>query len=136
MARKEHLKKGTKIDGNKGKQKEKKSSSKQHNTEIISEEELNERGGICGNTTLYLTMHLILFLDHSIIYHHTKKLKELAEFIHRQKVLYTPKHGGYKLMEISSINTELAALKKSVQKQYQIQKEKERKETEKFKSKY
>lgn len=117
-------------------QTKKKNFRTQYKEEIISEEELNNRGGICGDTTYYLTMHLIIFFDGYVIYHHSKKLIDLAQFIYNLKTLYIPKHGGYKLMELSSIITELAALKKPVEEKYEQEKEEKRRMAEKFKSKF
>ncbi len=45
-----------------------------------------------------------------------KKLINLAQYIYDQKVLYIHKHGGYKLMELSSIHAELGALKNLLRK--------------------
>lgn len=136
MTEKKSSKKGTKKDENKKKQKEKKNSLGQRGTEIISKEELNDKGGICGDTTFYLAMFLIFFFDGAVIYHHSKKLIDLAQFIHKQKVLYTHKNGGYKLMEFSSIHAELGAIKKSVEKQYEREKMEKKEMAKKLKSKY
>ena len=43
----------------------------------------------------------------------TRKLKDLAEHIHEKEILYIPKHGGYKLMEVSSIETELCVIRRA-----------------------
>ena len=85
---------------------------------------------------LYLTMHLRIFIDG--YFHHPKKKKliNLAQYIYDQKVLYIHKHGGYKLMELSSIHAELAALKKSVEEEYMKEKKEKREQAEKLKSKY
>lgn len=136
MASKKRSGKGAGKKAGKVVQTNKKSTQARHNEEIISEEELNERGGICGDTSIYLTTLLVIFFDGSVHYRHSKKLVVLAEFIYNCKMLYTPKYGGYKLMEISSIYTEIAQLSKAVKKQWEEEKEEERKEAEKFKSKY
>ena len=48
-----------------------------------------------------------------------KKLKDLAEYIYETESLYIAKHGGFKLLEISSIETKLCNIR---------QEERERKE--------
>ena len=111
--RSEKSKKGSK--NNKAKrnvQTVEKAPGRQSKEEIISEEELENRIAISGDIRLYLTMHLRIFIDG--YFHHPKKKKliNLAKYIYDQKVLYIHKHGGYKLMELSSIHAELAALKK------------------------
>lgn len=136
MKRKKAVKEGGNNKVKRNVQAKKKTSGRQHKEEIISKEELNDRGGICGDTTYYLTMHLIIFFDGYVIYHHSKKLIDLAQFIYNLKTLYIPKHGGYKLMELSSIITELAALKKSVEEKYEQEKEEKRRIAEKLKSKF
>ena len=125
--RSEKSKKGSK--NNKAKrnvQTVEKAPGRQSKEEIISEEELDNRIAIDGDIRLYLTMHLRIFIDG--YFHHPKKKKliNLAKYIYDQKVLYIHKHGGYKLMELSSIHAELAALKKSVEEEYM----KEKKEKE------
>ena len=104
--------------------------------EIISEEELDNRIAIDGDIRLYLTMHLRIFIDG--YFHHPKKKKliNLAQYIYDQKILYIHKHGGYKLMEFSSIHAELAALKKPVEEEYMKEKNEKRQQAEKVKSKY
>ena len=125
--RSEKSKKGSK--NNKAKrnvQTVEKAPGRQSKEEIITEEELENRIAISGDIRLYLTMHLRIFIDG--YFHHPKKKKliNLAKYIYDQKVLYIHKHGGYKLMELSSIHAELAALKKSVEEEYM----KEKKEKE------
>ena len=104
--------------------------------EIISEEELDNRIAIDGDIRLYLTMHLRIFIDG--YFHHPKKKKliNLAQYVYDQKILYIHKHGGYKLMEFSSIHAELAALKKPVEEEYMKEKKEKREQAEKVKSKY
>lgn len=136
MKRKKAVKEGRNNKTKKNVQTKKKTSGSQHREEIISEEEMNDRGGICGDTTYYLTMHLIIFFDGYVIYHHSKKLIDLAQFIYNLKKLYIPKHGGFKLMELSSIITELAALKKSVEEMYEREKEEKKRMAVKLKSKF
>ena len=125
--RSEKSKKGSK--NNKAKrnvQTVEKAPGRQSKEEIITEEELENRIAITGDIRLYLTTHLKIFIDG--YFHHPKKKKliNLAKYIYDQKVLYIHKHGGYKLMELSSIHAELAALKKSVEEEYM----KEKKEKE------
>ena len=102
--RSEKSKKGSK--NNKAKrnvQTVEKAPRRQSKEEIISEEELENRIAISGDIRLYLTMHLRIFIDG--YFHHPKKKKliNLAQYIYDQKVLYIHKHGGYKLMELSSM---------------------------------
>ena len=113
-----------------------KAPGRQSKEEIISEEELENRIAISGDIRLYLTMHLRIFIDGYFHHPKKKKLTNLARYIYDQKVLYTHKHGGYKLMELSSIHAELAALKKSVEEEYMKEKKEKREQAEKLKSKY
>ena len=121
--RSEKSKKGSK--NNKAKrnvQTVEKAPRRQSKEEIISEEELENRIAISGDIRLYLTMHLRIFIDG--YFHHPKKKKliNLAQYIYDQKVLYIHKHGGYKLMELSSIHAELGALRKPVEEEYMKEK--------------
>ena len=65
-----------------------------------------------------------------------ERLRRYGQYLYDQKVLYIHKHGGYKLMELSSIHAELAALKKSVEEEYMKEKKEKREQAEKLKSKY
>ena len=132
-----NAKKGSKNDKVKRNvQTMKKASGRQSKEEIITEEELENRIAITGDIRLYLTMHLRIFIDG--YFHHPKKKKliNLAQYIHNQKVLYIHKHNGYKLMELSSIHAELGALRKSVEEEYMREKKEKREQAEKVKSKY
>ena len=132
-----NAKKGSKNDKVKRNvQTMKKASGRQSKEEIITEEELENRIAISGDIRLYLTMHLRIFIDG--YFHHPKKKKliNLAQYIHNQKVLYIHKHNGYKLMELSSIHAELGALRKSVEEEYMREKKEKREQAEKVKSKY
>lgn len=113
-----------------------KAPGRQSKEEIITKEELENRIAISGDIRLYLVMHLKIFIDG--YFHHPKKKKliNLAQYIHSQKVLYVHKHNGYKLMEFSSIHAELGALRKTVEEEYMREKEEKRKQAEKVKSKY
>ena len=113
-----------------------KAPGRQSKEEIISEEELENRIAISGDIRLYLTMHLRIFIDGHFRHPKKKKLINLAQYIYDLKVLYIHKHGGYKLMELSSIHAELAALKKPVEEEYMKEKEEKREQAEKVKSKY
>lgn len=130
----------TKVDKkNKTKRKvqtKKKCPRSRSKEEIISKEELNKRAGITGNITLYLITILKLHFAGHIHYHNSNKMKDLARFVLDQKILYVPKHGGFKLMEFSSIVTELSALKKHAKEEYDREKEEQRLKAEKLKSKY
>ena len=132
-----NAKKGSKNDKVKRNvQTMKKAPGRQSKEEIITEEELENRIAITGDIRLYLTMHLRIFIDG--YFHHPKKKKliNLAQYIHNQKVLYIHKHNGYKLMELSSIHAELGALRKSVEEEYMREKKEKREQAEKVKSKY
>ena len=111
-----NAKKGSKNDKVKRNvQTMKKAPGKHSKEEIISEEELDNRIAIDGDIRLYFTMYLKIY---------------------DQKVLYIHKHGGYKLMELSSIHAELGALKKPVEEEYMKEKKEKREQAEKVKSKY
>lgn len=136
MKQKIAIKKNQKDKAKKKVQTKKKCPVRTSSGEIISKEELEKRAGITGGRTPFLTTHLKMFFDGHIHYHNSTKLIDLARFIYEKKLLYVPKRGGYKLMEISSINTELSALKKRVKKEYEQEKKEQKMEAEKFKSKY
>lgn len=102
----------------------KKAPGKHSKEEIISEEELDNRIAIDGDIRLYFTMYLKIFIDGHFRHPKKKKLINLAQYIYDQKVLYIHKHGGYKLMELSSIHAELGALKKPVEEEYMKEKRK------------
>lgn len=104
--------------------------------EIISKEEMEKRGGITGGRTIFLTTYLKLSFDGHIHYRNSAKLIDLARFIYEKKLLYVSKQGGFKLMEVNSINTELSALKKLVKEQHEKEKMEQRMEAEKLKSRY
>lgn len=112
----------------------KKRIQRHYNDEIISEEELENRGGIIGNKVEYLNLHLKKFFEKHLYYHHLKTLSDLALYIYREKKLYYSKHNGFKLMEYSSILTELSTLSKSEQKLLKEQKEESRMNTQKYKN--
>lgn len=112
--------------------KKQKSGDNQPHEEIISEEELIERNGIIGKKTVYLSMYLQLFFEKRIIRNSPRTLRQLALYIYNRKDLYTHKGNGYKLLELSSIITDLNALSKSIKEK--LKKEKE--EAKKNKSKY
>ena len=113
-----------------------KAPRRQSKEEIISEEELDNRIAIDGEIRLYFTMYLKIFIDGHFRHPKKKKLINLAQYIYDQKVLYIHKHGGYKLMELSSIHAELGALKKPVEEEYMKEKKEKREQAEKVKSKY
>lgn len=108
---------------------------KQHNEEIISEEELENRGGIVGNKTEYFNMYLRMYFGKHLHYHHLKTLSDLAEYIYYKQELYHSKHNGFKLMEYSSILTELSALSKFEQELLKEEKEEKRIDANRYKSK-
>ena len=113
-----------------------KAPGRQSKEEIISEEELENRIAIDGDIRLYFTMYLKIFIDGHFRHPKKRKLINLAQYIYDQKVLYIHKHGGYKLMELSSIHAELGALRKPVEEEYMKEKKEKREQAEKLKSKY
>ena len=117
-------------------QTKKKASEKHSKEEIISKEELDNRIAIDGDIRLYLTVLLKIFIDGHFRHPKKRKLINLAQYIYDQKVLYIHKHGGYKLMELSSIHAELGALRKPVEEEYMKEKKEKREQAEKIKSKY
>ena len=132
-----NAKKGSKNDKVKRNVQTMKKAPRRHSREeIISEEELDNRIAIDGDIRLYFTMYLKIFIDGHFRHPKKRKLINLAQYIYDQKVLYIHKHDGYKLMELSSIHAELAALKKSVEEEYMKEKKEKREQAEKLKSKY
>lgn len=101
--------------------------------EIISKDELEERGGLTGDATALLTVYLQKFEEGEAHIHYSKKLKDLAEHIHEKEILYIHKHGGYKLMEVSSIETELCVIRRARREQLE---EEERQAKEKARNKF
>lgn len=136
MKRKNAVKNGKRNKGKKRVPNKKKDFRRQQKEEIISKEELENREGISGDTTVVLIALLKVFLDGDFISCNSTKLIGLAKYIYKHKILYTPKHDGYKLMELSSISAELGALRKSVEKEYTKDKEEKRKTEKILKSKY
>ena len=114
----------------------KKAPRRHSREEIISEEELDNRIAIDGDIRLYFTMYLKIFIDGHFRHPKKRKLINLAQYIYDQKVLYIHKHGGYKLIELSSIHAELGALRKPVEEEYMKEKKEKREQAEKIKSKY
>ena len=114
-------------------QKPKKNGRGHQRGEIISKDELEERGGLTGDATALLTVYLQKFEEGDAHIHYSKKLKDLAEHIHEKEILYIHKHGGYKLMEVSSIETELCVIRRARREQLE---EEERQAKEKARNKY
>lgn len=114
-------------------QKTKKNGRGHQRGEIISSDELEKRGGLTGDATALLTVYLQKFEEGEAHIHHSRKLKDLAEHIHEKEILYIPKHGGYKLMEVSSIETELCVIRRARREQLE---EEERQAKEKARNKY
>lgn len=104
--------------------------------EIISEEELENRIAINGGIRIYFIAHLKIFIDGHFLHPKKKKLINMAQYIYDQKILYTHKHDGYKLMELSSIYSGLAALRKTVEIEYMKEKKEKKEQAKKLKSKY
>lgn len=114
-------------------QKPKKNGRGHQRGEIISKDELEERGGLTGDANALLTVYLQKFEEGEAHIHYSKKLKDLAEHIHEKEILYIHKHGGYKLMEVSSIETELCVIRRARREQLE---EEERQAKEKARNKY
>ena len=114
-------------------QKPKKNGRGHQRGEIISKDELEERGGLTGDATALLTVYLQKFEEGEAHIHYSKKLKDLAEHIHEKEILYIHKHDGYKLMEVSSIETELCVIRRARREQLE---EEERQAKEKARNKY
>lgn len=114
-------------------QKPKKNGRGHQRGEIISKDELEERGGLTGDATALLTVYLQKFEEGEAHIHYSKKLKDLAEHIHEKEILYIHKHGGYKLMEVSSIETELCVIRRARREQLE---EEEKQAKEKARNKY
>lgn len=111
--------------------KEQNSGENQPLEEIISREELAERNGIIGNKTVYFSMYLQLFFKGQIA-QKSPTIRQLAQHIYSKKELYTRKGDGYKLLELSSIATDLNTLSKLIRETLKN----EKKEMKKNKSKY
>ena len=114
-------------------QKLKKEGRAHQKGEFISRDELEKRGGLTGDPTALLAVYLHKFEEGEAHVNYSKKLKDLAEHIYEKEILYIPKHGGYKLMEISSIETELSVIRRAKREQLE---EEERQEKEKVSNRY
>ncbi|WP_279097011.1 DUF4119 family protein [Bacteroides acidifaciens] len=114
-------------------QNRKKSGDRCKKTEIISRDELEKRGGLTGDETALFTVYLQKFDKGDVHMKYSKKLKDLAKHIHEKEHLYVPKQGGYKLMEVSSIETELSVIRGTLREQRE---EKERQAKEKGSNKF
>ena len=133
MANKKTNHGGSKTQVKNNVQKPKKNGRGHQRGEIISKDELEERGGLTGDATALLTVYLQKFEEGEAHIHYSKKLKDLAEHIHEKEILYIHKHGGYKLMEVSSIETELCVIRRARREQLE---EEERQAKEKARNKY
>lgn len=133
MATKKTTKRETKTRVKNNAQNRKKSGSRHPKGEIISAEELEKRGGLTGDETALFTVYLQKFDKGEIHMGYSKKLKDLAKLIYEKELLYVPKKGGYKLMEISSIETELSVIRGTLREQRE---EKERQAKENGSNKY
>ena len=119
MAKKKTNQQEKKVQVKKKVQKRKKNTRRHVKGEIISWEELENRTGLTGDETELLTVYLHKFERGEVHVRCSKKLKDLAEYIYETESLYIAKHGGFKLLEISSIETKLCNIR---------QEERERKE--------
>lgn len=108
----------------------------QPNEEIINKEELDKRNGIAEGKNDYFSLYLQLFFKGIIIHGPHRSIRQLALFLYNKKELYSHKNNGYKLMKLSSINTDLNTLSHSVQEQLKEKEEKEKKEAEAHKSRF
>lgn len=108
----------------------------QQNEEFISKEELHKRNGIAEGKNDYFTLYLQLFFKGIIIHGHSRSIRQLALFLYNKKELYSHKNNGYKLMKLSSINTDLNTLSHSVQEQLKEEEEKAKKEAKDRKSSF
>lgn len=133
MASKKTSKRETKTRVKNNAKNQEKSGDRRKRTEIISEEELEKRGGLTGDETALFTVYLQKLDEGEVHMGYSKKLKDLAKQIHEKEHLYVPKQGGYKLMEISSIETELSVIRGILREQRE---EKERQAKEKGSNKY
>ena len=121
---KEKIETPVKNQARKDSQKSKKGTTDYHKMEIIDIDELEERNGFTGDCTPILSAFLQKFDHREGHINYSKKLKDLAIYIYEKEMLYIPKHGGYKLMEVSSIETELSNLR-TAQKELQKSREEE-----------
>lgn len=133
MATKKTTKRVTKTRVKNNAQNRKKSGVRHPKGEIISAEELEKRGGLTGDETALFIVYLQKFDKGEIHMGYSKKLKDLAKLIYEKEHLYVPKQGGYKLMEISSIETELSVIRGTLREQRE---EKERQAKENGSNKY
>ncbi|CDA86036.1 MULTISPECIES: DUF4119 family protein [Bacteroides] len=133
MASKKTPKREAKTRVKNNAQNRKKSGGRCKKAEIISEEELEKRGGLTGDETALFTVYLQKFDKGDVHMKYSKKLKDLAKHIHEKEHLYVPKQGGYKLMEVSSIETELSVIRGTLREQRE---EKERQAKEKGSNKF
>lgn len=108
----------------------------QQNEEFISKEELHKRNGIAEGKNDYFTLYLQLFFKGIIIHGHSRSIRQLALFLYNKKELYSHNNNGYKLMKLSSINTDLNTLSHSVQEQLKEEEEKAKKEAKDRKSSF
>ena len=104
MAKKKTNQQEKKVQVKKKVQKRKKNTRRHVKGEIISWEELENRTGLTGDETELLTVYLHKFERGEVHVRCSKKLKDLAEYIYETESLYIAKHGGFKLLEISSID--------------------------------
>lgn len=133
MAIKKMTQRETKTRVKNNAQNRKKSGGKRKKGEIISRDELEKRGGLTGDETALFVAYLQKFDKGDVHIGYSKKLKDLAKHIYEKEELYIPKHGGYKLMEVSSIETELSVIRRVDREQRE---EEKRQAKEKASNKY
>lgn len=93
--------------------KSKKRIPEHHKQEIISEEEVEKRKGFTGDHTEILSAFLHKLDGNESHLNFSKKLKDLATYIYEMKILYVHRKGEFKLMELSSIDTELSNIRRA-----------------------
>ena len=133
MASKKTPKREVKTRVKNNAQNREKSGNRCKKAEIISKDELEKRGGLTGDETALFTVYLQKLDEGEVHMGYSKKLKDLAKQIYEKENLYVPKQGGYKLMEISSIETELSVIRGILREQRE---EKERQSKENGSNKY
>lgn len=100
-----------------------------HKPEIINKDELERRTGFTGDNTEILSAFLHKLDNNEAHLNFSKKLKDLATYIYEIKILYVSSKGGYKPMELSSIETELSNIR-CAEKEQLIEKQRELEEKE------
>ncbi|WP_354667556.1 DUF4119 family protein [Bacteroides fragilis] len=85
-------------------------SKNQEDIEVVSLEEVIQKGGITGDKTDYLKGMLKSYFKKNVFHSYGSGLLGLAFYIFSQKILYKPEKNGYKLIKISTILSEISAI--------------------------